>query len=57
MQNAMKFMQKSTSAESVLDESRLTVEKLLVVISESSQCIREYLDKTKLGNEAKLVLF
>ena len=57
MQVAMKFMQKSTSAESVLDESRLTVQELLVVISESSQCIREYLDRTKLGNEDELGLF
>ena len=50
MQNAMKFIQKSTSVELVLAESQLTVEKLLRIISECSQCIREYLDATKLGN-------
>ena len=57
MENAMRFIQKSTSVEVVLANSQLTVEKLLVVISESSQRISEYLDETKLGNEAKLILF
>ena len=57
MENAMRFIQKSTSVELVLANSQLTVEKLLGVISESSQCIREYLDGTKLGNEDELGLF
>ena len=57
MENAMRFIQKSTSVELVLANSQLTVEKLLGVISESSQRIREYLDGTKLGNEDELGLF
>ena len=57
MQNAMKFIQKSKSVELVLAESQLTVEKLLGVISQSSHCIREYLDSRKLGNECEFHLF
>ena len=57
MENAMRFIQKSTSVELVLANSQLTVQKLLGIISESSQRIREYLDGTKLGNEDELGLF
>ena len=51
MRNAMKFIQNSTSAESVLAESEKTVEKLLWIILDSSQRIGEYMDATKLGNK------
>ena len=56
MRNAMRFIQNSTSAESVLAESEKTVEKLLRVILESSQRICEYMDATKLGNDGGLSL-
>ena len=50
IRNAMKFIQNSTSVESVLAESQQTVEKLLRIIAKSIQSIHQYLDATKLGN-------
>ena len=50
----MKFIQDSTSVESVLAESQQTVEKLLRIVAKSIQSVHEYLDATKLGNQSEL---
>ena len=57
IRNAMKFIQDSTSVESVLAESQQTVEKLLRIVAKSIQSVHEYLDATKLGNGSELSVF